>query len=329
MRVYLSGPMRGIPRYNFPEFDSATAALRQAGFTVVSPAEHDREVDDLYAQREGFEHGLTSRSGPTFSQLIGWDLEQLSRPGYIDAIFLLPGWEYSVGVEHELYVSRVVGKQVFYLVKGGASLHEPTRWTWYPEGAGPLIIGLSGYAQAGKDTAGRTLVAHAGFERVAFADALKDVLYALDPLVTYGGMWPLSTVIDLYGWEYAKSSVPGVRELLQRLGTEAGRHILGDDIWVRTALTKVSEFGGRYVFTDVRFPNEYAAIKAAGGEVWRIIRDGTEPVNAHVSETALDNHTIDRYIVNNGTIEDLETRVLRAISEVFVSRLEADRVDAT
>lgn len=43
-RLYLAGPMRGLPLFNFPAFDTAAALLREAGFDVFNPAEHDRET---------------------------------------------------------------------------------------------------------------------------------------------------------------------------------------------------------------------------------------------------------------------------------------------
>lgn len=179
--------------------------------------------------------------------------------------------------------------------------------------ATPCIVGITGYAQAGKDTAAQVLVEQFGFQRIAFADALRDMLYALNPLATLqrpttfadGAEWwsgeivrPVQDWVDERGWEWAKANTT-CRQLLQRLGTEAGRQVLGSDIWVRTALEKINP-GGRYVFTDVRFPNEADAIEEAGGQLWRIERRGTEPVNAHPSETALDGRAVRETILNTG-----------------------------
>ena len=42
MRYYISGPMSGIPEYNFPYFNHVAAKLRAAGLDVVNPAEIDQ-----------------------------------------------------------------------------------------------------------------------------------------------------------------------------------------------------------------------------------------------------------------------------------------------
>jgi len=39
--IYLSGPMSGLPGFNFPAFHAAAAKLRADGFTVLNPAETD------------------------------------------------------------------------------------------------------------------------------------------------------------------------------------------------------------------------------------------------------------------------------------------------
>lgn len=181
------------------------------------------------------------------------------------------------------------------------------------------LIGLNGFARSGKDAAASALVAD-GWHRVAFADTLRDMAYAIDPYVKtfefkpegwdsfVPGVRRLSALIDAHGWEYAKSEYPDVRRLLQRLGTEAGRDILGDSIWVDTAF-KQSESHPRRVFTDVRFPNEADAIKAHGGIVVRINRPGVGPVNTHASDNSMSDYPFDSVIENSGTLAALHIAI--------------------
>lgn len=179
------------------------------------------------------------------------------------------------------------------------------------------IIAFSGYARAGKDEAAKVLVEEFGFKRVGFADKLRDVLYALNPLVsieasTFGQLPTVDDleivyvqdIIDDVGWDGYKETIygPEIRRLLQRLGTEAGRQTLWDSIWVDAALTGHPE-DARLVVTDCRFPNEAQAIKERGGLVVRINRGGVGPATGtdgkvHASETSLDDWKFD-YTINN------------------------------
>lgn len=193
------------------------------------------------------------------------------------------------------------------------------------------IIALSGYARAGKDVAASVLVERFGFKQVAFADKLREVLYALNPIVSFSGwsikdhdtgLWhrvdsgpetyvTVQNVIDNYGWDNYKGTEygPEIRRLLQRLGTEAGRQTMWDSIWVDAALTGVSVHD-RVVVTDVRFPNEAHEIRKRGGIMVRVNREGNGPAvdsegHVHKSETALDNYKFD-YVLNNNfkTVEE-------------------------
>lgn len=371
---YVSGKMRGIPKYNFPQFDSCSAWLRSCGYDVINPAQHDREVEPDLLTQEHYLKGDPSLSHGSlnFPDLIGWDLRMIASPE-CDAIVMLPGWEASEGARHERYVAEACQKQVWlahpdYIVTEGgeqispqigwyitldsnqrrlagakfgrvegedlerlerssATIYRTTPEAWpHTVSAEPVrrsalqaedpgqpslastVVGLVGYAQVGKDTLAAQLVEKHGFQRIAFADVLRECLYALNPMV---GPWlreptgsRLQDVIDYCGWDKAKTRFPEIRELLQRMGTEVGRNILGTDIWVETALKKVQP-GGKYVITDVRFPNEFAAIEKLGGTTVRILREGYGPVNDHWSEKALDSYAADVTVWNSGTPEDL------------------------
>lgn len=301
MKLYIAGPMRGLPNYNFPMFDWARDHLNLMGIGAISPADHDREL--------GFvtEVAGVVETTDTFdiNTVMRWDLAQVAGA---DGILLLPGWEDSSGARHERYVAEACGLRIFHFVASWAD-----KTGYYYEEKPVVIIGVAGYAQAGKDTVGRILKER-GFDRLAFADALRDMLYALNPAVVVrtGTKFDVRHIVDLHGWEWAKAHTD-IREYLQRLGTEAGRKVLGSDIWVRTAMAKVQP-GGSYVFTDVRFPNEAKAIKDVGGEVWRVERPGTGPANDHPSETALDDWDYDFVLHNNLDFIQLEWLVENRLS---------------
>lgn len=189
------------------------------------------------------------------------------------------------------------------------------------------IVGLSGYARSGKDEAARAL-ADLGYQRIAFADKLREFLYALNPIVGIRPVFKegyidpvvykttrLREVIDEYGWDGYKESehVSEIRPLLQRLGTEAGRDVLWDSIWIDAALDDLED-DGKYVITDARFPNEAKAIQSRGGVIWRVERHGNGPATlpdgtVHRSETSLDDWEFDLTLYNNGSLEQFHDLV--------------------
>ncbi|MFJ3974858.1 hypothetical protein [Streptomyces sp. NPDC090021] len=179
------------------------------------------------------------------------------------------------------------------------------------------LIGLAGAARSGKDAAARFLVDECGWQRKAFADKVKDFLYTLNPWIdaveTAEGA-PLVDEVDRHGWEEAKEESEVVRRLLQRCGTEAGRGILGDHVWV-DALFRDFESWGPTVVSDVRFPNEADAIRERGGLVVRIERPGQRPITAagHSSENALGGYLYDDVILNDGSLHQLRDRVMQLI----------------
>ena len=174
------------------------------------------------------------------------------------------------------------------------------------------IIALSGFARSGKDEAAKVLVEQFGFKQVAFADKLRDVLYALNPMCGRESDYSdnpviyVQDVIDTYGWDGYKDTAHGdeIRRLLQRLGTEAGRQTLWDTIWIDAAFANQPE-DAKIVVSDARFINEFEAVKARGGQVWRIEREGIGPVNDHPSELEATTYKhFDKWLVND---EDLDT----------------------
>ena len=148
------------------------------------------------------------------------------------------------------------------------------------------LIGLTGYAGAGKDAAAAGLIEN-GWTRVALADPLKDVARAL-------------------GWDGNKDD--SGRAFLQTLG-ESVRNNVHRDVWVWAAKQRIESVDGPVVVTDVRYPNEADMIHELGGVLVRIDRPGVGPINGHESESFVASLPADRVIVNDGTLNDLVERL--------------------
>lgn len=93
MRVYLSGPMTGMPDLNFPAFNSYAQRLRQAGYDVVNPAEINPDGEK------------------SWQACMRADLAALLT---CDALALLPGWAKSAGAHLEMHVAHRVGIEITF-----------------------------------------------------------------------------------------------------------------------------------------------------------------------------------------------------------------------
>lgn len=116
MKIYVAGPMRGIPEFNFPAFNAATAMLRAQGHTVFNPAERDNErhgKDISIGNATGDEDVAAKEHGFSLREALADDTAWICREA--DAIAMLPGWENSKGAKAELALSRALGHRVIFL----------------------------------------------------------------------------------------------------------------------------------------------------------------------------------------------------------------------
>lgn len=157
---------------------------------------------------------------------------------------------------------------------------------------GPVhLIGLSGKAGSGKNYLARHALLPLGFFPIALADHFK-----VDAVVRDGA--PLDEV-------FFTSKSEATRELLQKRGTEEGRWVHGEDIWIRTLeawiAAHVAKGWNRFVITDVRFTNEANWVKLMGGMVVQVTgRGGLEgAMSQHPSEVDLDGYEGYDVVIDN------------------------------
>lgn len=173
------------------------------------------------------------------------------------------------------------------------------------------LIGFTGRAGCGKDTAASFLVKEYGFTPMAFASPLKKTAAALFGLPeTYFHDRELKEK-PLEDWDGMSP-----RHMLQLLGTEAVRNTFGANFWIKRWLSEYRglPYGTDVVVTDVRFNNEAQAIRDLGGTVIHIVRpDNAQldaPAAAHGSEAGVAaSFQRDRLIMNDGTIEYLHAKL--------------------
>lgn len=181
-----------------------------------------------------------------------------------------------------------------------------------------MLIGLCGAAGAGKDTVAGHLAINHGFRVLAFASPLYEAVAAITGM-TVNELRDRSRKEEVIEW-LGKSP----RELLQLLGTEFGRGMIRDDIWIRRLMMGVVP-GKKYVVTDVRFDNEAEAIREAGGVIIEVVRRGSgclKPGAAmHSSEAGVSREHIVATLVNDGTIRQLAMNVDTAVANLLAATM--------
>lgn len=106
MKVYLAGPMRGIPKFNFPAFHRAARKLRKQGYTVFSPAE--KGIEKRLPKAKDLQESMSFRR-----KVFALDLAWICK--HAEAVALMPGWKKSKGARAEKATAEAIGLEVFYV----------------------------------------------------------------------------------------------------------------------------------------------------------------------------------------------------------------------
>lgn len=215
-----------------------------------------------------------------------------------------------------------------------------------------MIIGINGKIGAGKDTVGTIIQGllltnnNQTSEIKKFAGKLKTVASILTgiPVKKFedqefkksllGSEWgtvkhnPLNAIPVFKDVEF--NHLMSVRELLQKLGTEAMRDNLHENVWCNALFSdykakwvstgdsvaeedvSLEKQYPNWIITDMRFPNELKAVKERGGIIIRVVRPGTKE-GTHPSETSLDKSKFDYEIINDGSMEKLVKKVRKIL----------------
>jgi RecA/RadA recombinase len=197
------------------------------------------------------------------------------------------------------------------------------------------VIGVCGLIGSGKGTVADILVQNFQYEKISFADKLKDgvsAVFGWDRELLEGDtdrsrLWRERT--DEF-WTKETGTEVSPRLILQLFGTDCMRNGFYDGIWVSLVKQQIlNNPDKKYIIPDVRFPNEMKVITELGGQVWQVRRgempewftrrqysSGFIPQDVHESEWAwIDvDSAFDIILTNNGTLHELEKSVLDTLS---------------
>lgn len=199
MKLYLGGPMRGIPQFNFPAFFAAEEYLKGQGHEVFNPARRDNERHgtDISAGNATGDEAQAAQHGFSLREALNDDTTWISL--YAEGIALLPGWERSKGAVAEHALARALNLEVLYLPGAGPKLESD------PNGLAANIMGAK--LDAGKSPVLRGVLQY--FPRATLAKA---------HLSAYGA--------NKYAWQGWQKVDDGIA----RYGDAIGRHLVKEAI---------------------------------------------------------------------------------------------------
>ena len=164
------------------------------------------------------------------------------------------------------------------------------------------IIAFTGKKRSGKTSAANYLIAHHGFTRISFADPLKYMLLELG--VPRESLWGDEKEVPL-----AILGGKSGRYAMQSLGTEWGRQLISDDIWIAAWEKKVLACITAVVVDDVRFINESHLIHQLKGIVLLIERPDLENEDQHLSEIEISRLPCNGKLINDGSLKEFEANL--------------------
>jgi hypothetical protein len=206
-----------------------------------------------------------------------------------------------------------------------------------------MFVGILGFIGSGKGTVG-DILSDVGFEKISFASHLKDVtsvMFGWDRNLLEGDTdesREFREEVDPF-WSDKLERKFTPRLALQLMGTEVGRNVFGENIWIHSLENKIKDVSKHYVVTDVRFQNEIDWIRKQKGILIEI-RRGKLPlwynvageanngcqhsisimkdIEIHESEWKwINKQNVDHVVRNDGTLEDLRESMILCLKMFY------------
>ena len=187
-----------------------------------------------------------------------------------------------------------------------------------------MLIGVVGLIGSGKGTVSDRLEQKHHFRKDSFAKSLKDAVSSmfnwdremLEGKTDESRAWREKPDV-FWSKRFGKDVTP--RWVLQYFGTEVMRQGMHDSIWIDSCMARYD--GKPTVIADTRFENEIKIIREMGGSILLVkrgqdpdwftdyVEGNVVPKNVHLSEYAWAKSEYDHLITNDGTLEDLHSKI--------------------
>jgi|TARA_R110000824_G_scaffold84052_2_gene209909 hypothetical protein len=156
-----------------------------------------------------------------------------------------------------------------------------------PINSKPKIIALAGPKGVGKSFVAGKLAKALGAQILSYADPIRAALSAI------GVSFDDKNVIQ---HPFGKSA----RFIAQTFGTEWGRGMISDSLWLDLMEKRIGETPGVIVIDDARFDNEAKQVSRLGGLVVELYGDTSEEDgDLHASEVGISPFLIDNQFYNS------------------------------
>lgn len=175
-----------------------------------------------------------------------------------------------------------------------------------------MIVGITGAARAGKGEAAKALMFSFGFLEYSFAAPMR--AFVIDVLGLKGGLEELDELKEI---PHPLLGGKTPRKFLQLLGTEFGRQMIWEPIWVESCMAKAKK-AQHAVISDCRFDNEAQAIRDAGGIIIHVRRPNVQiQEHTHASESGISHDLINHFVVNDGDLVSFHQKITTIVGQEF------------
>ena len=112
--IYVAGPMRGYDNFNYEAFDRQTDILRKQGWSVINPAEMDRDISAPPSDPHEYDPKTNYEDREFMREALCRDLVAICDT--CTAVYMMSGWEQSRGAKAEWHCAKALGLEIYYEV---------------------------------------------------------------------------------------------------------------------------------------------------------------------------------------------------------------------